>query len=225
MNKTNSGVYIIRNTINNHIYIGSTSDLARRKRHHFEYLDRGKHHSQHLQNSYNKYGNSAFIFSIILICDNSNLLVYEQMFIDALLPEYNICKTAGNCLGVKRSEETRAKMRGQQHCLGRTLSDSHKKIISECNHKRIVSAETKIKIGKASKERGVSKQCHEARIKAIKGVPLSEEHRAKIGNSQIGNPGNFKGKHHSTESIEKMRLAKLEYWKNYHNSKDIQTSP
>lgn len=222
----NSGVYIIRNLTNNHIYIGSSSNLSLREKHHFKHLYEGKHHSRYLQNAFNKYGRDEFEFSIILYCDNSNLLIYEQLYIDALNPEYNICKIAGSSLGVKRSKETIAKILGNKHCLGRVLSDRHRQIIRECNSKRVFSDTTKAKIGEASKRRGVSQQCHEARINKIKGVPLSEEHRKKIGEAnKINHPRAWLGRTHTPEAKEKVRQAKLLYWENKRNSINSQTNP
>lgn len=64
------GVYSIRNKINGKQYIGKSIDLKLRKYHHFNDLDKQKHHSSPLQNAYNKYGKDNFEF-IVLIQDNS----------------------------------------------------------------------------------------------------------------------------------------------------------
>lgn len=58
-------VYGIHNTITDKWYIGSTFNLHDRIRRHRYYLLNNKHHSQKLQNSFNKYGINAFDVVII----------------------------------------------------------------------------------------------------------------------------------------------------------------
>ena len=59
------GIYKITNTINNKVYIGQSDNLINRKQVHFYLLERGRHHNEHLQKSYNKYGIDNFIFEVI----------------------------------------------------------------------------------------------------------------------------------------------------------------
>ena len=49
------GIYRIRNLVNNHSYIGSSKELAKRRNLHFSYLKRNAHVNKHLQNAYNLY--------------------------------------------------------------------------------------------------------------------------------------------------------------------------
>ena len=62
--KNKSGIYMILNVYNNKCYVGSTKNLYKRKNEHFRYLKNNKHHSDHLQRAYNKYGSDKFIFAI-----------------------------------------------------------------------------------------------------------------------------------------------------------------
>ena len=108
----NTGIYSIRNLINNYIYIGSSINLEKRKNHHFRRLLLNKHGNDHLQKSYNKHGKDNFVFEIIsYIEDKSKLLEYEQKWLDFFKPEYNICKVAGSPLGIIRSDEYKEKQR------------------------------------------------------------------------------------------------------------------
>lgn len=100
------GIYQIVNKVNQKKYIGSSIRLQGRKKRHFSELNCNIHHSQALQRAYNKYGKDNFNFFILEYCEIEKLLEREQYYLDNLKPEYNICKTAGNCLGVKRSVET-----------------------------------------------------------------------------------------------------------------------
>lgn len=78
----NSGIYIIKNIINDKIYVGSSLNLNSRKYKHFWMLKNGVHDNEYLQNSYNKYGNDSFIFEVVDICDPKNLIIKENEYID-----------------------------------------------------------------------------------------------------------------------------------------------
>lgn len=112
MNKK-SGVYKIINIINNKCYIGSSVNIKERWINHRKSLKNGKHHSNILQRAYLKYGKENFLFEILEEVEpvKEKLLEKEQYFLDTLKPEYNILKIAGSCLGSKRSEEAKQKMR------------------------------------------------------------------------------------------------------------------
>lgn len=55
-----SGIYGIVNTINNKIYIGSSSLISRRVSKHFSELRNNRHTNKKLQDDYNKYGLDKF---------------------------------------------------------------------------------------------------------------------------------------------------------------------
>jgi hypothetical protein len=46
--------------------------------------------------------------------------------------------------------------------------------------------DTRKKLSVAAKRRGVSKACHEAKVQALKGKPLSEEHKNKLRAAALG---------------------------------------
>jgi group I intron endonuclease len=58
-------IYKITNEINNKVYVGKTKDFVARKSDHLHSLRNNSHHNSHIQNSFNKYGESAFSFEII----------------------------------------------------------------------------------------------------------------------------------------------------------------
>jgi group I intron endonuclease len=105
-----SGIYQITNNINQRIYIGSAVNIKKRWYQHSSDLRLNRHYSLYLQRSYNKYGAKSFSYSILCLCPKEDLIKMEQFFIDTLKPEYNISKTAGSCLGLKASEETKRKI-------------------------------------------------------------------------------------------------------------------
>ena len=116
-----NSIYKIINKITNDIYIGSALNFSKRKYYHIYYLDKNKHHSIILQNSWNKYGKENFEF--IVIEDNiekEKLIEREQFYIDTFNPKFNCSKTAGSPLGVKHTLQARINM-SKSH-LGKKLT-------------------------------------------------------------------------------------------------------
>lgn len=121
-----SGIYEIRNLKTQDFYIGSSSDLKNRKRHHFQYLNRGSHHNAHLQSSFNKHGADSFLFKTLILCDANMLVFYEQCLIDNLHPTYNKRLTAESNYGIKRSEEARKNISSAKMGIKRNISDEYR---------------------------------------------------------------------------------------------------
>lgn len=155
-----SGVYEIVNLANGKKYIGSSSNLKKRLDWHRRSLDRGIHRNRHLMSAWRKYGESNFRTSVLLGCLPEHLILYEQIAIDALKPEYNLAPIAGSCRGVKmppRTAEQRLKYRiaslGHSYNAGIPKSTEHKRKISIAltgrpgnARGRVLSAETKARI-------------------------------------------------------------------------------
>lgn len=79
----NMGIYKINNEVNGKFYIGSSVDLKKRRRDHLRELRDGIHRNNRLQNSFNKYGERNFKFSIIEYVENEKVLrEKEQHWID-----------------------------------------------------------------------------------------------------------------------------------------------
>ena len=113
------GVYKISSIINpERIYIGHSVNIGKRWRDHVRELFKNKHGCHKLQNHYNKYGSNDLIFSLILLCDDNDLVTDEQYFIDTLKPYFNECPIARSCLGLKRTPESiekrASKLRGRK---------------------------------------------------------------------------------------------------------------
>lgn len=141
-----SGIYKIRNTINDHFYIGSAVNFKNRWLKHKQMLLCNMHHCNYLQNAWNKYGKDSFIFEILEeVLNKSNLINREQYYFDLLKPEYNICKIAGNTLGLRftvtHSAEHRRKLSlaslNNKSCVGRVLSDETKRKLHVTNMGKI----------------------------------------------------------------------------------------
>jgi len=113
-----SGIYQIKNLINNKTYIGSAVNFKQRMATHRSCLNLNKHGNSHLQKAFVKYGEENFISEILFTCPQSELLRIEQYFLNNYNPDYNILKVAGSTLGFKRTEESKKaqseRMKGNQ---------------------------------------------------------------------------------------------------------------
>ena len=92
----NCGIYQIENTANGKRYIGSSNQIRRRFYLHKWSLRRGDHHSITLQRSWNKYGESMFVFKVLIFCSIAMLHFYEQKCLDKMetidpAKGFNIC--------------------------------------------------------------------------------------------------------------------------------------
>jgi group I intron endonuclease len=76
------GIYKIENLIDKKIYIGSSVNLRNREYKHFWMLNKNKHDNQHLQNSFNKFGENSFKFEILEECDEQSLIERENHHIN-----------------------------------------------------------------------------------------------------------------------------------------------
>lgn len=120
----NSVVYKIVNIVTKDCYIGSTINFVDREWWHKRDLNRNVHHSPILQNAWNKYGGTKFVFKVVsFVPDKTNLIRLEQYWIDKLKPKYNCSPTAGSPLGVKHTEQSRINM-SKAH-LGKSVKAMH----------------------------------------------------------------------------------------------------
>lgn len=208
-----SGIYEIRNTSNGKRYIGSSAVLRARLSRHENELRRGIHVNPRLQASWNKYGPASFEFKPLLFCDIDKLLLYEQIAIEGLKPEFNIAIYAGAPMrGRKASLETRAKLSAAG--MGRILSVEERAKISAANTGKKRSPEALAKLSARMK----GKQHHlghthssEAKAKvsaANAGRKRSPEFRERLRAILLGNKRSL-GKTHSIEARAKMSAARI----------------
>lgn len=109
------GVYSITCYGNEKFYIGSSINIQARRNSHFSQLRNGKHANKHLQNSFNKYGESSFYFDILEECKKETVLEVEQKWLDFLEPHckhwgMNNSPTACNTEGFRHSVQTKEKL-------------------------------------------------------------------------------------------------------------------
>ena len=77
------GIYSIKNMVNGKEYIGRDSRIDRRNRikNHLLKLKRRNHDNDYLQNSWNKYGEIAFQYSVVENCVSERLAEREMFYI------------------------------------------------------------------------------------------------------------------------------------------------
>jgi group I intron endonuclease len=121
--KNVSGIYKILNKINGKFYIGSAEDFEQRwykkPSSHLKTLEKNIHCNRYLQRAWNKYGKDKFEFLIVEECSIEKLIEREQYYLDLWEPwkeeiGYNICKFAGSPLGLRWTEESKKKIRGEK---------------------------------------------------------------------------------------------------------------
>lgn len=80
------GIYVIRNSKDGKVYVGSSINIKKRIGDHFRCLNRGDHHSSKFQRAYNKsIDKNVFISSVLELVDDSTVLHdREQYWIDTL---------------------------------------------------------------------------------------------------------------------------------------------
>jgi len=183
-------IYKIQNKINDKIYIGQTTTSIK-KRMGSHICQRKKISCRAIENAILKYGVDNFKIQII---DNSantitGLNELEQKYIkqyNSLAPNgYNLTTGGKNC----------------------TSSEETKRILSERGKGRIISIETRKKIGDA--QRGEknhrwgkhnSKEQNKKISLASKGKKLSEEHKLKLLNAVKGKPKSKETRKRMSES-------------------------
>lgn len=205
-----SGIYAITNKQNGKKYIGSAVNFATRFSGHKNRLRRGNHHSAHLQNAWNKYGEDCFEFSIIEGVDRrEDLIKVEQKYIDFLNPEYNVCKVAGSPLGVKQSAEARAKK--SDALTGRIHSEESiaKMIASKAASRNQYLENTKV----FKLDRELKKRIRRAKsiAKGSNKRQITKEHREKLSAAKIGKPFSDEHKKALSEAAKKRGAPVLSF--------------
>lgn len=167
-----TGIYKIENNINHKIYIGSAVNFDKRIAMHLYELRKNIHANGKLQNSFNKYGEKNFSFTLIEKCKKESLLNREQYYIDTLNPFYNICDIAGSMLGYKYTKE-------QSEYMSKIRKGKYPEMCRNKNNtveaREKISLKAKLRI----KQNGINENFRIASIKANTGRKHTEENIKK----------------------------------------------
>lgn len=181
-----SGIYCIRNTTNNHWYVGQSQSISCRWASHRRELRRGSHVNAKLQAAWIKYGPDAFGFEVLVLAPVGLLDDLEQAYLDdPATSHYNIAKDAAvSGRGLTRSAEHRAKVGAANR--GRRASDETRSKISAAGRGRLVSDDTRARMRAVRQSRPHSAENRAKMSAANKGRPKSAETRAQISASKMG---------------------------------------
>lgn len=115
-----SGIYCIRNIINNKVYIGKAKCIYRRMKHHVTSLNtKNKDENRHLINAWHKYGKESFEYFIVEYLPLDEKLISQrelfwQRHYKALNPETGYNMREDSETGLIISKETRKKLSESQ---------------------------------------------------------------------------------------------------------------
>jgi group I intron endonuclease len=108
-------IYTITNTISGKIYVGQARNVRKRWHSHQWHLKKGKHRNNHLQRAWDKYGEEAFIFQVVInLSEIPESELQETMnkaeikFLAKIPNSYNLMEAAKS--GTSPSLETRKKL-------------------------------------------------------------------------------------------------------------------
>jgi group I intron endonuclease len=85
--KTACGIYCIFHVPTKRVYVGQSADIRHRWIDHRGMLEKGIHHCKFLQNVWNKYGPSGFMWLILERCLPSKLDDREAYWMSTYLPK------------------------------------------------------------------------------------------------------------------------------------------
>lgn len=100
------GIYMIRNRKNNKVYVGCSNNIRKRWYDHKTDLNKNEHGNEHLQRSWNKYGEDSFEFTVLTECNTEELEDFEQYWMDRL-DSFEI--------GYNQREEAGVNIKGEKH--------------------------------------------------------------------------------------------------------------
>lgn len=218
-----SGIYRIKNILNNKCYYGSSKDINKRWNRHKNELNKNKHGNILLQKSWNKYGNENFIFEIIEECDINLLLEKEQYYLDKN-PEFNISKKSSGCDNISDNpnrNEIIKKMSIANKLKYENLSQERKSNISlssigekNYNYGKKWSDDKKKRASEIKKEYYKNHE-HYNKNKKFEDIyddVKSKELRnnlSKLASERVGEKNPFYGKHHTEEYKNKSRIRQI----------------
>lgn len=161
-------VYILRNHINNKVYIGQTWYSLKKRF--------GQGYNQYLMNDIQKYGKEQFYYEIIAQCFDQDMAdkveVYYIILFDSTNRNngYNIMRGGSNS---RHSPETIEKMSllARERC-NTVKGREHIDMLSKMN------------AGKPAPNKGIPMP--ESQKAKMRGIPKTQEHRDKISKSHLG---------------------------------------
>lgn len=210
--RNKSGIYQIRNILNNKRYIGSSNNLLKRRTAHATKLKMNYHPNDILQNAYNKYGDENFVFEVVEFCNVVDLVDRENFYINLYKVcdkdfGYNICPDAEHHL---TSDITKEKLRqnalGNKNWLGKKHTRETKQKQSAWHKGKVVKESTKEKLRQINLGKKIPEKTIKKMSESKKGM-FAVEKNPMWG--KTGELNSFFGKNHTDETKEKIKQKKM----------------
>lgn len=222
-------IYKIINKENGKFYIGSTINLEKRKKRHFDDLHNRKHHCIFLQRAYDKYGVKAFEFypKEVSINDEKQLRVLEERYIGYCWNSgklYNTSKkgSGGDLISYHPNNEEFRKLQSKlakERYTNLSKEDKEKysekmKGVGNPNYGNHWTEEMRKKMSNYWKEYYSNHECilKGKTYEDIYGKEKADELKRKMSERsklKIGEKNHFYGKHHSEKTREIIRQKHL----------------
>lgn len=181
------GIYSITNIKNNKKYIGYSIDIKRRWQTHKRDLKNNKHENEHLQNAYNLYGESNFIYEIVELCSIDEIKEREMYWIkhyDSKKNGYNMSDGGDGILNPTKDvrEKISKKLKGKNNGMYGVPLPIEKRGMLGKHHtaeaRRIMSEKSKLRTGKnanrARKVQASTGEIFDVMLDAIKWAGLKD---------------------------------------------------
>lgn len=182
--------YIIKNLINNKIYIGKTGDLEERWKKHLSIsLNPNSVNYFAIHKAIHKYGKENFTINKISEYETEDEALIDEISLIKIYDStnkkigYNLTVGGDGC-SRNCSEQTKDKISKANR--GKVLSQETKNKISSSNLGKIRTIESKIKYSNAKKNNIVSEETKNKISEKIKLLWENEDYRRNISNSLIG---------------------------------------
>ena len=143
-----TGIYAIHNLITGKKYVGKSVDIFSRWRRHIKDLRDNTHHSTHLQNTWNKYGEANFVFGIIEEYSVGELSEAEERWVS----HFSCVSNGYNCLNPSTDMEQRVFSKKQIDHISNKIKQWHadpanKAIKEKAMQKASITRKNNFKIG------------------------------------------------------------------------------
>ena len=129
------GIYCIENSINKNKYIGQSVNIYARWYSHRRYLKNNIHYNNHLQSSWNEYGEHNFVFYIVQECKKEELDNLEEFYIlkyDSIKNGYNQ-RPGGNTSQITETQRIKIGITNSK----KKRTDAFKSHLSKVNSGRV----------------------------------------------------------------------------------------
>ena len=166
-----SGIYQIRNIVNEKVYIGQTKQpFYKRFLHHVWKLRNGNHDNQHLQKAFELYSEEAFVFEVLEVVENPLLLDEKEKFYIERARIHKVCYNISD---------------GGQGAHGIPMPEHIKQMLSSLNKRlntgKHVSDETKRKMSASKLGKKRTETCiHKMQETRIQNILQGQNNKCKL---------------------------------------------